>query len=190
MKEKAERPVRVLFLTITFQPEPGTMHGLPLATWLRDRRGYEVEVLTAIPWYPLGRFYPGYRFRWFQREVMDGVNVMRVPLYPSHDTSAARRIWTYVSFMLAAIFLGIPRIRRPDVVYYFDNLPTTGAVAWLIGKLTGARTVQHIADLWPDTVTESGFVRSPRLKRWMEGVLNGWINFLYRRHALITVLSP
>lgn len=189
MKHGASRPIRLLMVSITFDPEPGAIHGLPLARWLTSTSRYEVEVLTAVPWYPLGRTYPGYRMR-PQREVLGGITVHRVPLFPSHDMSAVRRILTYVSFMFSALLLGMPRIRRPDVVYYFDNLPTTGTVAYIIARLTGAATVQHVADLWPDTVTQSGMVGGGRTARIVEAVLERWCGFLYRRHARMTVLSP
>jgi len=179
---------RVIFLSISFDPEPGAMMGLPLARRLRDF-GYDVRVLTAIPWYPLGRRYPGYRWRLWQWENMDGIRVLRVPLYPSHDRSAVRRIMTYLSFMMSAIVLGIPRIGPADIVFYFDSLPTTGAIAYALRLFRGARTVQHIGDMWPDTVTESGMLPSP-LRPLASRVVGGWCRFLYRRHAAITVASP
>lgn len=179
---------RVIFLSISFDPEPGAMMGLPLARRLRDI-GYEVRVLTAIPWYPLGRRYPGYRWRLWQWEEMDGIRVLRVPLYPSHDRSAVRRIMTYLSFMMSAIVLGIPRIGPADLVFYFDSLPTTGAIAYALRVFRGAKTVQHIGDLWPDTVTESGMLPS-FLRPLTSSVVGSWCRFLYRRHAAITVASP
>ena len=129
---RAKRPLRVIFLSITFAPEPGALRGLPLARWLRDRGGYDIKVLTAVPWYPLGRVYPGYRQKLWQWEEMDGISVLRVPIFPSHDQSALRRILTYLSFMCSAALIGVWKIGKADIVYYFDNLPTTGAVAWLI----------------------------------------------------------
>ena len=78
--------MRVIFLTITFEPEPGNFRGLPLARWLKAR-GYDIQVLTAVPQYPEGRVYPGYHMHLWQREVLDGVPVLRVPIYPSHDKS-------------------------------------------------------------------------------------------------------
>src|SRR5438309_3881376 len=93
-----ERTLDIIFLTITFDPEPGAQHGLPLAKQLAAR-GHRVRVLTAYPQYPIGRIYPGYRVKLWQWETMDGILVLRVPIYPSHDTSAARRIATYLSFM-------------------------------------------------------------------------------------------
>ena len=184
------RKPRALFLSISFDPEPGAIRGLPLATWLRDHAGYDVEVLTAIPWYPIGRFYPGYRFRIAQVEELNGVRVWRVPLIPSHDSSAPRRMLTYFSFMVSAILFGLPRVRKPDLIYYFDNLPTTGMVAWLLSKFTGARIVQHIADLWPEAVTQSGMIRPARLNHAIARAIEGWCRMLYRRQSHITVLSP
>lgn len=184
-----QRPIRVLFISISFDPEPGAVMGLPLARYLERAGKYDVQVLTAIPWYPAGKIYPGYRFRLWQREVIDGINVLRVPLYPSHDRSGFRRVLTYLSFAASAIVFGIPRIRPVDVVYYFDSLPTTGLVAFVASVLHRARSVQHIGDLWPDTVLSSGMLPSS-LSRIAEGIIGSWCRLLYRRHTAITVASP
>lgn len=57
-----------------------------------------MEVLTGFPNYPSGKVYPGYRIKPLQREMIDGVQVTRVPLYPNHDQSAVKRVLNYVSF--------------------------------------------------------------------------------------------
>src|SRR5215212_2713578 len=92
----ARARMRVLFLTITFHPEPGALRGLPLARRLVAAGDADVTVLTAVPWYPLGRTYPGYRQRLWHWEVIEGIRILRVPIYPSHDSSALRRITTYL----------------------------------------------------------------------------------------------
>lgn len=181
---------RVLFLSITFSPEPGPTRGLPLAKWLFEQCGYDVCVLTAIPWYPVGKFYPNYRCRLWQWESMDGIAVLRVPLFPSHDLSAVRRALTYISFSVFAALLGPILIGRVDVVYFFDNLPTTGTVAWLFRLLFGAKSVMNINDLWPDTVVNSGMIKSSMLLRSARYLIDRWMGFLYARNECITVLSP
>jgi colanic acid biosynthesis glycosyl transferase WcaI len=188
--QPARRPkLRVLFITITFHPEPGALRGLPLARRLVAAGDADVTVLTAVPWYPLGRTYPGYRQRLWQWEVIDGVRILRVPIYPSHDSSAVRRICTYLSFMITAMTIGIPLAGRADVVYHVDNLPTTGLVALLYGWLRGAPVVQHVGDLWPESVTESGMLPRNGLGRFIAGALTKLCAFVYRRNAHITVLS-
>jgi colanic acid biosynthesis glycosyl transferase WcaI len=182
------RQPHVLLLTYTFQPEPGVVRGLPLAKALQAR-GYRVSVLTGFPQYPLGRVYDGYTMRWRRWETLEGVPVLRVPMFPSHDQSASRRILTYLSFMVTAVAVGLPLMGRVDLVYHADNLPSTGTVAWIASRFSGGVTVQHIADLWPDSVLHSGMLRG-RVKAIVGGVLDRWCNFVYRRNAAITVLSP
>ena len=94
-------PCKVLLLTQWFDPEP-TIKGLPFAREL-VRLGFGVEVLTGFPNYPYGRLYPGYSQRWLQRETIDGVRISRVPLYPSHDQSALRRVMNYASFAFTSL---------------------------------------------------------------------------------------
>ncbi len=95
-----------------------------MACALRDR-GHEVEVLTGFPNYPGGKVYSGYRIGLYQQEVMEGIRVTRVPLYPSHDRSAIRRIVNYLSFGFAACVLGPWFVNKPDVIYVY-NLITLG----------------------------------------------------------------
>ena len=103
--------MRILLLTQFFQPEPN-FKGLPLAQALRDR-GHEVEVLTGFPNYPGGKLYNGYRIRHWQKETMDGINVIRVPLFPSHSRNGFRRILNYLTFGLSAFLLGPCLIKKP-----------------------------------------------------------------------------
>ena len=95
---------RVLLLTQWFDPEP-TFKGLVFAREL-VQQGFEVEVVTGFPNYPGGRVYPGYKIKWLQRDVVDGVHITRVPLYPNHDQSAFKRILNYVSFAGSSLFYG------------------------------------------------------------------------------------
>lgn len=93
--------MRILMLTQWFNPEPA-FKGLSFAKEL-IRLGHEVEVLTGFPNYPSGKVYDGYRIRSIQRETLDGVPVLRVPLYPNHDTSSIRRIANYAPGMSSAV---------------------------------------------------------------------------------------
>lgn len=183
------RPLRVIIVAMTYDPEPGMLRGLPFARWLKQK-GYEVKVLTAFPNYPLGRLYDGYRMRPWQREEIEGIPVLRVPIYPSHDTRAIKRIATYTTFALSAATIGASLIGGADVVYLYDPPPTTGLAALVIRLLHRIPVVHHIGDLWPESVTESGMIPPGRLNRTVGSLLGAWCRFLYRRAALITVLSP
>src|SRR5918993_5824342 len=122
--------MRILMLTQWFDPEPA-FKGLLFARALRDA-GHEVQVITGFPNYPGGKVYPGYRVRWRQREIVDGIPVIRVALYPSHDSSALGRVLNYVSFAASATLAGLTTRFKPDVAYVYHPPLTVGVAAAII----------------------------------------------------------
>lgn len=176
--------IRVLLLTQWFDPEP-TFKGLVFAREL-VRQGFEVEVLTGFPNYPGGKVYPGYRIKFLQREVIDGVQVTRVPLYPNHGQSAIKRVFNYVSFAASALCYGLFRAQRPDVIYAYHPPLTVGIAASFIRLFRRVPVVYDIQDMWPDTLRATGMISSPRALRAVEAVCQ-WV---YRQVDHIVVLSP
>ena len=144
-----------------------------------------VEVLTGFPNYPGGKVYPGYRIRLYQQEMIDGVKVHRVPLYPSHDKSALRRIFNYLSFCLSALLMGPWLIKKPDIIYVY-NLVTLGPPAFLLRFFYGAKVIIDVQDLWPESIASSGMLGN----KWFLTALNGVCNWIYRKADQLVVLSP
>ena len=176
--------MRILFIIQWFQPET-TLKGLPFAREFQ-KLGHEIEVLTGFPKYPDGKIYPGYKVRLLQREEMEGVSVVRVPLYPSHDMSGLRRFANYASYALSASSIGPWVVKRADVAYVYHPPATVGLPASAIKILRGIPFVYDIQDLWPDTLQATGMFNSrPGLK-----LMDQWCKFVYRMASKITVLSP
>jgi glycosyltransferase involved in cell wall biosynthesis len=175
--------MRILLLTQWFEPEP-TFKGLLFARELAAQ-GHDVEVLTGFPNYPGGHVYPGYRIRPWVREQIDGISILRVALYPSHDKSGFRRALNYVSFAISAAVIGTALVRKPDVVYVYNPPATIGFPAVVLGFLRRVPFVFDICDLWPDTVAVSGMLSSPGALT----LLDKWCNFVYGRARHIVVVS-
>jgi len=180
--------LKILILTQWFDPEPGAIRGLPLAKWLLDR-GHDVEVITGVPNYPGGKIYEGYKIRFFQREIMDGVPIIRVPLYPSHDRSAVRRVANYLSFAMSAATIGAFSAKSADICFAVSPPPTLGIPALVIKFFRRIPYVYHVSDMWPDSAVESGMFGHGRVKRVAEKILHWWCNLLYRKAAAVTVLA-
>lgn len=178
------RPSRVLLLTQWFDPEP-TFKGLVFARELVSQ-GFEVEVVTGFPNYPGGKVYPGYKVTWLQRDLIDGVHITRVPLYPSHDQSAIKRVLNYSSFAASALFYGLFMAKRADVMYAYHPPLTVGITASILRLIRRTRVVYDIQDMWPDTLRATGMLNNPRALRVVSAVCN-WV---YRRVDSIVVLSP
>lgn len=184
LKLSVTKPTRILMLTQWFDPEP-TFKGLVFAREL-VKQGFEVEVLTGFPNYPGGRVYPGYQVKCLQREVIDGVYITRVPIYPNHDQSAIKRVLNYTSFALSSLFYGLFVAKRADVMYAYHPPLTVGITASLLRLVRRIPVVYDIQDMWPDTLRATGMLNNALALRVVEAVCN-WV---YRRVDRIVVLSP
>ncbi len=176
--------MKILFVTQWCDPEPFTK-GLLFAREL-VAHGHSVQVLTGFPNYPGGKLYAGYRIRPWTRERVDGVSLIRVALYPSHDRSAWRRAANYLSFALSAAVLGTALVDTPDVIYAYHPPITVGLAAAFIGFFRGVPLVCDIQDPWPDTIVATGMIANRRAL----AVLSQLSSLLYRRAARLVALSP
>lgn len=176
--------MRILFLTQWFDPE--THHkGLSFALALQ-KRGHTVQVLTGYPNYPGGKLYPGYKIRLWQHEVMEGVPVVRVALFPSHSKSAIGRIFNYFSFAASSSTIGMLLIKNADVAYVYHPPATIGFPALTIKYFRKIPIVYDIQDLWPDTLTATGMVT----KKWMLQIVSCFCKIIYKYVDQISVQSP
>ncbi|MGL4830710.1 MAG: glycosyltransferase family 4 protein [Vibrio sp.] len=176
--------MKILLLTQWFDPEP-TFKGLLFAQALREQ-GHEVEVLTGFPNYPGGKVYDGYKISLYQKEIMDGIVVHRVPLYPSHDSSALKRVFNYISFATSSFLVGLIKTKKIDVIYSYHPPLTTSLSALLLSFFKIVPFVVDIQDLWPDTLAATGMIKNSKVLKIVELACR----LVYRRAAKIVVLSP
>jgi colanic acid biosynthesis glycosyl transferase WcaI len=176
--------MRILMLSQWYVPEPDTKVHL-LAKDLAAR-GHQLAVVTGFPNYPSGKLYPGYQMHWRQREELDGVHVLRVPLYPSHDSSVIRRIANYASFALSASLLGSALCGPADVMWVYHPPLTVGIPARWISWLRNIPFVFEVQDMWPETLAATGMMPSPRVSSAMASLAR----HVYQRATAITVNSP
>ena len=177
--------MRILFVAHYFQPEPNFFFGLPFAKEL-VKRGHEVEVLTGFPNYPGGKVYDGYRVQLLQKETLEGIRILRVPLYPSHDKSSLRRTIGYTSFALSASIMGPALVKSADVAYICQGPATLGLPGGVLRLLRGIPFVYNIQDLWPDTLLSTGMLNSPTGLK----LVDLWCTWVYRWASRIVVITP
>jgi glycosyltransferase involved in cell wall biosynthesis len=177
------RPLKILIITQWFEPEP-CAKGKAFAKALRDL-GHSVEILTGFPNYPGGKLYPGYRLKPVRIDTIDDMRVVRAPLYPSHDSSALRRIFNYASFAVSALVVGMLFTKRPDVIYIYHLPATTGVAGALMAKLRRVPFVFDVQDLWPDTLRATGMMKNRHALALVERVCQ----FVYKRASRIVSVS-
>ena len=152
--------MRVTLLTQYYPPEVGAPQAriAALASGL-SARGVEVTVHTCFPHYPSGTIPPPYRNRLLSRESDRGVRLLRSAVYPAANRGFARRLAGHVSF--AASALATARAAGPADVVVVETPPLFLAGAAIpYARISGARLVVNVADLWPDSAIELGALRS------------------------------
>jgi len=176
--------MHVLILTQNYIPEPDPKMHI-LAKGLVNR-GHKLTVLTSFPNYPQGKIYSGYRQKLFQREEIDGVKIIRLPLYPDRSRSVIKRSLNYLSFPMSATVLGPFFCGEVDVMMVYHPPITLGIPAWVISLLRRIPFVFEIQDMWPETLPATGMVSNPL-------ILNALARlgmFTYSKASAITVISP
>jgi len=171
--------MKILFVSQWYSPEPdGRVSAL--AEGLVSL-GHEVMVITGFPNYPKGDIYPGYKIKWRQWEKLNGISVLRLPLYPDHSHSVIKRAFNYISFNLSLFLIAPWFINKPDVIWSytpFMSLPTL----WF-HKIFKVPYVMEIADVWPDTITSTGMME----KGVAVNILSFVAQLAYKNAAAITV---
>lgn len=178
------RLMRILIVSQYFWPEAFRINDL--AYCLR-RRCHEVRVLTGMPNYPSGRFSKGYGIFKKWTDSFEGVSVTRVPLWPRRRGGRLDLSLNYLSFVFSAIVFGLFRVRqRYDCLFVFGVSPIISALPAIVMKwFTGTPVVLWVQDLWPQSVSAVGAIRSPFLLKLIELV----VRFIYWQSDLILIQS-
>jgi len=154
--------MRILIVSQYFWPENFRINDLVREL---QSRGHELTVLTGKPNYPSGIVFPDFRSDPSRFASFDGVEVIRVPMMPRAQGSF-RLALNYLTFVLGAISLGVVNLRARsfDLVFIYEPSPITVAIpAILIGRLKKIPVVFWVLDLWPETLSALGVVRSRRI---------------------------
>lgn len=177
--------MKLLIFSQHFWPEAFRINEVARA--LADA-GVEVRVLTGKPNYPDGAIFPGYRAGGDLTEDWGGIPVHRVPLVPRGAGGGARLAANYLSFIASAALEGPGLLGgwRPDIVFVYGTSPILQAIAAArIARLTGARLVTWVQDLWPESLSATGFVTN----RAALGAVARAVRWVYARSDLILAQS-
>ncbi len=155
---------RLLFICQYFYPE--TFRGNDIAYDMANR-GVDVTVICGTPNYPKGKFFDGYG--WFKRnkEVINGVNVIRLPIIPRGDGSKVKLLANYFSYFLtASLYLPFHLLanKNYDACFVQQLSPVMMSVPGvLFKKITGRKLYTWVLDLWPESLRAAGGINSPKI---------------------------
>lgn len=165
-----KRPLKLLVVGLNYAPD---FIGIPKYTTEMceelARRGHDVSVVTAPPYYPAWEVPAGYRGAWLS-ETLNGVKLVRAPLYVPKKPSGLTRLLHHLSFaatsLPSAVLCALKS--RPDVVISVAPSLMSAPAALVAAKLCGAKTWLHIQDFEVDAAFELGMLKGEGARKWAE----------------------
>jgi glycosyltransferase involved in cell wall biosynthesis len=114
-------------------------------------RGHTVTVVTSIPNYPQGKFYPGYGLFKRRKETYRGITIHHLPVIPRGKGFIALTL-NYISFVISGWFFAHFTKIKPDLVFMNMSSPMTQSlVGTWIAKRRRIPSIIYILDLWPES---------------------------------------
>jgi len=150
--------MRILFLTDNFPPEvnaPATRTYEHCAEWVK--LGAEVTVITCFPNFPKGKIYNGYQNKLYQKEIIDGIRVIRVWSYMSPNTGFVKRVFDFMSYAFMAFLLGV--FQKCDLIIGTTPQFFTAISASCLAFIKRRPWVMEVRDLWPESIVAVGAIK-------------------------------
>jgi glycosyltransferase involved in cell wall biosynthesis len=128
-----------------------------------------------------------YKGKYFVRKKQGEVDVLRCHVSESYNKNFIGRLWGYFSFMFAAIWGGVFKVKgKYDLILVTSPPLFVGITAYILSKVKRIPYVFEVRDLWPESAIDTGVLTNKmiiKLAYWVEA-------FLYKHASLINVLTP
>ena len=175
--------MHILVVAQYFHPESFRINDIA-SEWVK--RGYKVTVLTGIPNYPMGKFFPGYSWTKRRREEWNGIDIIRIPLI-ARGHSSVGMVLNYYSFVVSGWFWNRFNKVKADVVFSYETSPMTQVkIGCGYAKKHKVPHLLYVQDLWPENVETVTGIHS----RLVIGPIDRMVDKIYRRTDKIFVTSP
>ena len=190
--------MRILFLTDNFPPEtnaPATRTHEHCKKWVE--MGYQVTVITCFPNFPKGKVFEGYTNKIYEKENIDGINVIRVWSYITENNGFVKRIIDYISYAITSFIFGL--YIKTDLIIATSPQFFTAISGRVLSFFKRTPWVMEVRDLWPDSIAAVGSMdktsKSFKLLKIIEShlyfnaskiivVTNSFKNYLITEHQI------
>ena len=151
--------MKVLFVCQYFYPE--VFRGNDIAFHWAEQ-GHEVHVVSGIPNYPHGKFYEGYGLFRKRKEVINGVKVTHLPIFPRGNNKVMLMLNYFSYLMLAWVYMLVHALfYKYDRVFVQQLSPVMmSAPGVLYKRIRKVPLYTWVLDLWPESLTAAGGINN------------------------------
>lgn len=176
--------MKIVILSQYFYPETGAPQNrlLELVRIFKNNN-WEVRVITAMPNYPKGKIFDGFKGSFSKDDEKDGIKIKRYTLYASNSSKKIPRIFSMLSFSFTSLF-SFSSLRKFNPDFFFVESPPLALAlsAYYLSKFSGSKMIMNISDIWPLSAKELGYINDGSLYKKLEALEK----FLYKKSFLIT----
>jgi len=176
--------MKILFVSQYFYPEIFKGNEI-VFNWAKE--GHDVTVLTGKPNYPQGKFYKGYNFFNKSEEIIQGVRVIRSPVFPRKNGTVIPLVLNYFSFIFFSFFTVILKLKEEfDVIFVQQLSPVTMALPalWIKRKFK-TPIILWVLDLWPESLQATTNLKSGIILNILDKIVKN----IYDKSDLILISS-
>lgn len=159
--------MKILFLTDNFYPEvnaPASRTYEHAREWVKA--GHEVTVITCVPNFPKGKVFNGYKNKLWQKEAIDGIEVIRVWSYIAANRGFVRRTLDFISFSVTSFFAGL--FVKADVIVATSPQFFTALSGRTLSFWKRVPWIMEVRDLWPESIKTVGAMKDNLFIRYFE----------------------
>ena len=163
--------MKILFITDNFPPEvnaPATRTYEHCKRWLQTDKNLKITILTCFPNFPHGKVYKGYKNKLYQKENIDGIEVIRVWSYITANKGFIKRILDYISFAMMAFLVGL--FQKYDVIIATSPQFFTTWSGWGLSKIKRKPWIFELRDLWPESIKTVGAIKQSSIINVLEKI--------------------
>lgn len=159
--------MKILFLTDNFYPEvnaPASRTYEHAREWVKA--GHEVTVITCVPNFPKGKVFDGYKNKLWQKEAIDGIEVIRVWSYIAANKGFVRRTLDFISFSVTSFLAGL--FVKADVIVATSPQFFTALSGRTLSFWKRVPWIMEVRDLWPESIKTVGAMKDNLFIRYFE----------------------
>ena len=153
------------------------------------KKGHQVTVITAPPYYPAWRIGQGYRASRYTTEESHNLKVIRCPLYVPRRVSGIKRIIHLLSFAITSAPVVQREARqKPDLILAIAPAIFAAPAAARAGKRFGIRTWLHIQDFETEAALNLDIFKLGRVINHFR-TINKLESSIYKRFERVSSIS-
>lgn len=149
--------MKILIYGINYSPELTGIgkYTSEMAEWLSNNN-YDVDVITGMPYYPEWKIHKEYKHSLWKKEVKNGVNIFRCPLYVPKNVNSIKRIVHELSFLFTSCFrwIGCLFKKNYDLIICINPPFHLSIYPFLYSCFKKTKIVTHIQDLQIDAAKD------------------------------------